>query len=313
MVKKYLRWIIVIVLLAAVGYGAGRLYYRVTGGFRMGNIVSTLPYDSQWTTRPLNAVERKKVDELLSQKFTYLGKGCQSYVFLSADDQHVLKFFKYQRFRVQPWVDLFSFIPPVDRYRQKKLEKKQNKLAGFYRSWKIAFDDLQPETGLVYVHLNKSNDLHRTLVFYDKMGLEQRIEADEVEFLLQRKATMLCPTIDELMKKGDVDGAKRLLLRITALVLSENKRGYGDNDHALMQNTGVLDGYPVHIDVGQFIKNEKYKRPEVYRQELFSKTYKFLRWLKKHHPELGAYYEQELRGVIGEQYSQMKPHFKRHS
>lgn len=312
MIKKYFKWLLILTVLCASFYGAGRLYYKVTGGFRMGNIVSGLIHDPLLETRKLTPNEKRNVDELLSQKFTYLGKGCQSYVFLSEDGKHVLKFFKYQRFRLQPWVNFFAFIPAVGEYRQKKLEKKNNKLQGFYRSWKIAFNDLQPETGLVYVHLNKSDNLHKTIVFYDKMGFERTVEADKVEFLLQRKAKMLCPYIKDIMESGNTKEAKALLSKIIALVLWENQRGFGDNDHALMQNTGVLDGYPIHIDVGQFIQDDRYKDPQVARQELFSKTYKFLRWLKKHYPDLGQYFEVELRAVIGDQYDHLKPFFKRH-
>lgn len=312
MLRKWLNRFVVLVVVVAALYGLGRLYYRVTGGFTIGNITSTRAYDPRWETKTLSQHEKQSIQVILDQQFNYLGKGCQSYVFLSSDGNYVIKFFKYQRFRIQPWIDLFSFVPAVDSYRLGKIDKKRNKLEGFFGSWKLAFNELQPETGLLYVHLNKSNDLNKQLVIYDKMGFEHHVDLDQMEFLLQRKAIMLCPYIDELMAKGDVEEAKLLLSRILSRVLSEYQRGLGDNDHALMQNTGVLDGYPIHIDVGQFVKDEKFKDPQVYKQEIFNKTYKFRIWLRKRYPELVNHLETELRALIGDNFSRMQPHFKPH-
>lgn len=312
MLRNWLNRFVILVVVVAALYGLGRLYYRVTGGFTIGNITSTLPYDPRWVTKNLTASEQNSIKAILDQPFNYLGKGCQSYVFLSADGNYVIKFFKYQRFRIQPWIDFFSFVPAVDNYRLGKVDKKRNKLEGFFGSWKLAFDELQPETGLLYVHLNKSNHLKKQLVIHDKLGFEHRVNLDQMEFLLQRKATMLCPYIDELMLNGNKEEAKQLLSRILSTVLSEYQRGLGDNDHALMQNTGVLDGYPIHIDVGQFVKDEKFKDPHVYKQEIFSKTYKFRVWLRKRYPELVSHLESELQALIGESFSRMQPHFKPH-
>lgn len=305
--RRYLRPLIWVCLLAAVIYGSGRLYYRLTGGFMESNITYNLPYDSRWDVRPLKEDEKSTVDHALSQKYRYLGKGCQSYVFASEEGNYVLKFFKYQRFRPQAWLEYVSFIPAVDQYRMKKAEKKRKKLENVFFSWKIAFEDLKDETGVVFVHINKSHDLNKNVIIYDKIGLEHTINLDNMEFLLQKKADMLCPTINELMEKGNGEKAKQLLTNLMDLIVSEYKRGLADNDNALMQNTGVINGMPVHIDVGQFIKNSSLKNPEIYSQELFNKTYKFRLWLRKHHPELEQFLNEKLRDIIGSRFDEMKP------
>src|ERR1700704_4131205 len=86
-------------------YGAGRLYYQVTGGFTEGNIFYDLPFDPRFE---MKSKETVNLDFLLSKKFHYLGKGCQSYVFEREGGEYVIKFFKYQRFRPQEWLKLFS-------------------------------------------------------------------------------------------------------------------------------------------------------------------------------------------------------------
>ena len=174
------------------------------------------------------------------------------------------------------------------------------------RSWKIAFDHLQEETGLVYVHLNKTDHLAKRFKFTDKIGMEHTLDIDRYEFLIQKKAEMLCPTLDKMVAEGKDDEAKELLSKLVAMVLSEYHRGLADNDHALMQNTGVIDGKPVHVDVGQFVRDPSMSDPENYHQELFNKTYKFRIWLQEKHPDLLAHLDQELIKEMGDAFHSMQ-------
>jgi hypothetical protein len=296
-------------LLAAAFYGANLLYYELTGGFRISNITSDFAYDPRWEIRPLSPEEKQHLRTLLNQEFTYLGKGCQAYVFASADGNYVLKFFKYQRYRTKPWVDFFSFIPFVEEHRQARIAHKKNKLERFFNGWEVAFDDLQKETGLVYVHLNKTTDLQQTVTILDKMGYKHQVDLDQMEFLVQRKAVMFTDEIDRLMHAGEEGQAKALITAFIDQLLSEYSRGLVDNDHAIMQNTGVIDGRPIHIDVGQFMRNPEIKYPALYKQDLFNKTYKFRMWLKERYPSLASFVEAHVEAIIGPDMWKMKPHF----
>jgi hypothetical protein len=308
--KKFFKICIWFCLSLSLIYGTGRLYYRVTGGFTTSNIASNLPYDSRFETLPLEMEEKNLVDSVLSQSFHYLGKGCQSYVFASEDGKYVLKFFKYQRFTPQKWIEFFSFIPKVEEYRISKVEEKRKKLENIFTSWKLAFDELRKETGLIYVHLNKTSDLKKELVIYDKMGIKHQLPIDNYEFLIQKKANMLTETIEDHMSQGSQEKAKALLDNLYQTILSEYARGLGDNDHALMQNTGVLDGMPIHIDVGQFMKKESYKDIATQQQEIFNKSYKFRIWLRKRYPELSQYVDEKLYSFIGPKMDELKPQLK---
>lgn len=303
--KNKLFLLLSFILLA---YGSSRLYYGVTGGFTIGNITSDFAYDTRWDTTPLSDEDSLLVDQITSQKFSYLGKGCQSYVFQSEDGKYVLKFFKYQRFRPQIFLNYLTFIPGMDAYRLGKIDKKQKKLEGVFESWKIASDYLKEESGLIFVHLNKTDNLKKQLTIYDKMGFEHVVDLDQMEFMIQKKATMYCAHINDLMKKNEEEKAKQLLTNTITLILSEYKRGLADNDHALMQNTGVYHDKPFHIDVGQFVLNEEAKTDSFMKQQLFNKTYKFRIWLHKNHPRLAVYLESQLKEIIGErEFSTLQP------
>lgn len=308
---KSLFWFLFTI--AAV-YGGVRLYYSITDGFREANIVSEFAYNEKWELHPQLGEQKALVDSILAQKFTYLGKGCQSYVFQSEDGKYVLKFVKYQRFRPQAWLDYFAAIPFLNDYRLSKIQKKEKKLDMLFTSWKIAYEHLQSETGLVFVHLNKSKGvLSKTLLIYDKLGIEHRLDADQMEFLIQKRASMLCSSIEKLMAEHQAEQAKQLLSRLLALVLSEYERGIADNDHALMQNTGVLNGAPIHIDAGQFVFNAEMKSPDIFHQELFSKTFKFRKWLAKRFPELANYLDDLLYDIMGEKLYHLQPQVKNHA
>jgi len=304
-----MKKLFIFIFIAVILYGANLLYFELTGGFRISNITSDFAYNPRWETRPLSAEEKQTVRTLLNQKFTYLGKGCQAYVFSSADGNYVLKFFKYQRYRIKPWVDFFAFIPFVEKHRQERLAHKKAKLERFFSGWEVAFDDLQQETGLVYVHLNKASDLNQHVTIVDKLGFEHSVDIDQMEFLIQRKAVMFTDEINRLMQSGQESEAKALILSFIDQLLSEYNRGLVDSDHAIMQNTGVIDGKPIHIDVGQFTRDPQMKNPAIYKQDLFNKTYKFRIWLKEKHPSLGAFVEEHVEAIIGPEMWKMKPHF----
>jgi hypothetical protein len=288
-------------------YSGGRLYYRLTGGFTEGNITYALPHDPLWDVTPPSPQQLAQLQEILAQPFDYLGKGCQSYVFSSRDDQYVIKFFKYQRFRPQAWLELLSFIPSVESHLRHKRAAKKVKLDAAFASWKLAYEELQPETGIVYVQLNKNALFPSNLEVYDKLGMRHSLPLSQLEFMVQKKASMLCHVLKEYRNADQLAEAKRVIDRLLAMLLSEYQRGYADNDHALMQNTGVYHGQPLHIDVGQFVKNSSVEEPAVYRQELFNKMWKFRRWLRSHYPELADYTDSQLARLIGPEFAAMQP------
>lgn len=297
-------------LTIAVVYGIGRIYYYTTDGFTTSNIASTLEFDERFETKRISDEDKNLIDSVLSQKFSYLGKGCQSYVFASEDGQYVIKFFKYQRLTPQKWHNLFAFIPAFNEHRLMKIEQKKLELESIFSSCKLAFDELRQETGLVFVHLNKSKDLNKKLVIFDKLNFEHHLNLDDFEFLIQKRAHMLEATLHQQMKANKADMAKRLLDDLFDTLVAEYQKGFGDNDHALLQNTGVIDGKAVHIDVGQFVQNENLKNMDILTQEIFNKTYRLRLWLNQQYPELSEHLDQRLHAFIGPKFNELKPTLK---
>jgi hypothetical protein len=307
--KTWMKKIFLALILVVALYGTGRLYYAFTGGFTISNVTSDLSYDPRWEM-PVPSPENQKIlDKALNQPYTYLGKGCQSYVFESQDGKYVLKFFKYQRFRPQAWLNMFTFIPQVREYQEEKAVKKKESLDNIFRSWKIAYLQLPKESGLLFVQLNKKQESDpKYLKIKDKLGFSHRVDLNRMEFLLQKKAILLADQIKDWMEKGKEKKAVHLIDQLIAMLISEYEKGIADNDHALMQNTGVIDGHPVHIDVGQFVRNDTVIAPKVYKQEIYDKTYLLHVWLKENYPPLADYLTTRLVDLIGVDYYYMAPY-----
>ena len=306
--KKLLRSLFWFMTVAVALYALGRLYYATTGGFTIGNITHPLPYNSSWAISFHPSEEQAFINQVVTTPYHYLGKGCQAYVFESSDGQYVMKFPKYQKFRPTIWLDAFSFIPFIDNMRHNKVISKKKKLESMFVGWKIAFENLNEESGVVYLHLNKTAYLNKKLLLIDKIGIKHTLNLDDYEFMIQRKASLLCPTIKEMMAVNKTEETKALLDTLLYMILNEYKQGFADNDHALMQNTGIYKGKPIHIDVGQFVRNLSVKNSPTYHQEIFNKTWKFRNWLEAHYPELAKHLHGRLEEIIGkENLLNMKP------
>jgi len=183
-------------------------------------------------------------------------------------------------------------------------------LDDIFTSWKIAYEQLQKETGILFVHLNKSKNLNQKIAITDKLGFAFSINADDYEFLIQKRAKPFIKTLEEQMRGGKLSSAKKMIDQLFAMIVAEYEAGVGDNDHALMQNTGVLDERPIHVDVGQFVQKESFKDKAVQDQELFNKTYKFKIWLNKRYPELAAHLYEKLYSFMGSKVNELSPRLK---
>ena len=52
------------------------------------------------------------------------------------------------------------------------------------------------------------------------------------------------------------------------MYISEYKKGIYDRDHGVMHNTGFVEDYPFHLDVGKFSKEESMRQVKFYKKDL---------------------------------------------
>lgn len=295
------RVFLYVLLIALAFFALIRLYYRLTDDFRLANITDTLNYRSEWDVQPLTSAEKEKIDTLLQQKYFYIGKGAQSYAFGSEDGQFVLKFFKFKHLRPSP---LFDWIPPwmpFAEYRAKQEARKKRKFEGVFSGYHLAYEVNRKESGLLFVHLNRTKELYPSVTVFDKIGRKHRIDLDDVAFLLQVKAETMRSVLHRLLEQGDLPLAKTRISQIFDLYLSEYKKGIFDHDHGVMHNAGFSENHPIHLDVGKLKKDENMKSLTFYSEDLALVARRMDKWLKenelKEYPELAKHIEAKVSEI----------------
>jgi hypothetical protein len=233
------------IYLLAIAIGAvliKQFCHKRTDGFALYKILSSLPFDPEWDSCFSDLEESGALSKILDQPFYYLAKGAQSYVFVSEDGQTVIKFFRIYHLRPPMWLNALCMPPTLQPYKIRKMIEKRSELRKDFSSYKIASETMKEETGLIYLHLNKTSHLNRRLTIYDKIGIAHELDMDKMEFLVQKRATLVYPAIDCLMKNQSLKAAKEAISALVSLLLTRYEKGIFDKDPDLNTNFGFL--YP---------------------------------------------------------------------
>lgn len=269
-----------------------------TDKFSVAEVLSERPFSSKWDVRPLRPQEQEEVERALNQTYTYLGKGGQSFIFFSEDAKYALKLFKQSKFTLPFWMEHFPIPWLLDRYIGKKKRSRAGKIERDFCSYKMAFEELQDETGLVYVHLNKTDIWKRKLRIVDRLNIAHTLDVDGLDFVLQRRAQLIYPHIDQLMRENNEIKAKECISRVLELVAQRCKKGFYDGDPNIRTNCGLLEGRAIKIDVGRFARDEKMKEPEVLKEEVERICAPFKVWLEEYHCSLVSYLDEQLKKLM---------------
>ena len=215
--------------------------------FSLQAVSSTLAPRAAWSIPPLSMDERARLDAIFSQKFTFLGEGAQAFALQSEDKKFVLKLFQMRRF-TPSWSD--HLCPHVVRRRERNLQ-------WVFNGYKIGYDSFRADTGLVWIHLAKTNDLHKTVTLVDGAGNEHLLDLDTTECVLQEKAELLFDKLKRLYREGRVKEAQQAALSVLQLVERRTREGYADRDKAVSDNYGFVGDRPIHLDLGRLYKGTR--------------------------------------------------------
>lgn len=199
---------------------------------------------------------KKEALEILNQPFTYLSFGGQSTVYESLDKKYVIKFFNPRTVLKENWFHQFAKLRRLNslKWITNTYFRQKLRLKKYFLRYELAFKDLKVETGLVYVHLDPSTALSKTIQLTDKEGNFHQFNLDAYPFVLQKKVELTMHHLDRLLKNGDVDGAKESVKQIYELFLSRAQKGYTDRLQTLNKNYGFFEGKAVQLDVGRIRK-----------------------------------------------------------
>jgi hypothetical protein len=206
-----------------------------------------------------------KISEILSQPFTFLAKGTQAYVFVSADQKVVLKFLK---------------LRPSNGKEPSVARQKKNRDA--LEACQLAWTEFREQTGLVYAHLGPTPEFRPTVQLKDRKGKKISIALENTCFMIQEKAELIYPQIQERMAKNDLLGAQAVISSVCSLLKEMQQRGVVDNDPVIRRNFGLIGNRAVQIDCGMMKLDPERAKMSTIDAPLRS----FRKWITTHYPEL---------------------------
>lgn len=279
-----------------------RLTHLATDGFAIVRIFNEdMPLFDQSKPSKAPFEEKLKVQKFFSQPYYYYDCGGQSYIFISEDEKYILKFFKFHHMRIPPVLKKILLPQKLDLYRKNKIKQKNDTLKETFESYKIAYNLLKKQTGLLYLHLEKTENLNINIHIVDKIGIHFDINADDLAFAIQKKGVLAYKHIESFMKQHKKQKAEACIKSLLDLLALRLQKGIGDKDVNFKTNFGFIDNSAAQIDVGRFYLDRNKKKEEAYIEEILHTTQDFRNWIKKKYPELLCSFDRKIQSLIDEQ------------
>ncbi len=220
------------------------------------------PFILKLESQAPDGATKQKVSQILQQKFTYLGSGTQVTAFESADHQYVIKFFNPRNTIKENWFHRYSRLRQMSslKWIMKTYLEKEERLRKFFKCHRLAFRDLKEESGLIYLHFDKSSCLAQKIDVVDHDGKEYLVDLDICPFILQKKVDIAMTHLEEQLANGSIEEAKQGVRQIYQLFLTRAQKGYTDHRQSLFKNYGFADGRAVQLDVGRIKLDKRVKK-----------------------------------------------------
>ena len=283
-----------LILLSSV-FALSKSWVKYSNSFRIDKIFKTQEIADYYHVKESSNVD---ISKILDQKFTFLDKGRQSFVFESEDKKYVLKLIRYHRYFKPFWSDYFNFFSFGRNYTSKIENETQILFDQTMKSYLLAYEHLKEETGTIFVHLNQNTNLKKKLIIFDKFNRQYEIDLNDIGFILQKKADLFIPNIAQM--KDDIFAVKNML---SSFFLNLNsmyeKKIYNDDRHVL-NNLGIDGGRVLEFDIGRLKYKEDLLKKEIYAKEIVYYTTYLRKWLSKNIPEALPFFEIKIQELIDE-------------
>lgn len=286
MIKKaffFLLWVGALV-------GLARFTHFQTRGFRIPKIENNFCTTKIWEP----AKEEGEVAPWFHQTYSFLNRGLQSFVFVSEDQQYVIKIFNNRYQSAMTRFFFLSKLPFLKSWAQTRYQYYKNKLERTFTSYELAHEHFRDKAALVYTHLNPTDHLPPVFTIKDRLHIAHTLDLNQCGFVIQKKCDAFYPTLLSYIELGEMETAKKAIDRLIDLFLYKYEQGIADNDPLIRTNYGFLGGELVQMDVGPFSLDPSLTHPEKYRPILKKTTCSLKNWLALHSPELADYLEKRV-------------------
>lgn len=276
MIKKLLCLICLVALCA----GAGKGLYWATKGFTYRRIQGPVHRQLE--------IWNSEADIALSQRYHYIGRGRQCFAFESEDGKYVLKLPRTDIYQIPLWL---RFLPL--KSAREKLHTAQAKQEAFIlESFRIAYENLREETGVIALHIGRTEPKGKHLTIYNALGSKFQLPAERTTFVLQYKHPILMKAFLAALKKEDRKEAMRILDAFIEVVVDRGKKGIWNRDESFLRNYGFDGQKAFQIDVGSFY----YKANG--DASIHDTMHPVRTWLRKIDPEMLQFFDRTLEAKL---------------
>ena len=154
----------------------------------------------------------------------------------------------------------------------------------------LAHEQLQQETGVVYVHLHLTH-LKKSVRLIDATGYMHELPLDHLGFVIQQKAVPFIPTLQTAIEQHQTETAKKMIDSLIELIDRRCSKGITDLDNIANDNYGWLENHAIHLDIGRFTTQQEI----IPSQEIIRVTQPLSDYLEKNSPELFQHYVNKLQ------------------
>lgn len=229
----------------------------------------------------------------LQQTYHYIGRGRQCFAFASKDDKYVLKFPRTDIYKLPLWVRAL----PVNAYRKKLEANHKVREAFILNSFKISYEELQEQTGILAVHLGQSFSKGQFLTLVDAAKCKHRLPLESSSFVLQYKRPILMKAFSEAMQKNSLRQAEKILDALLTAIVERASHGILNRDRSFLRNYGFDGEKAYQIDVGSFFKSPHLPPNEAYQKSIRDSVDPVRDWLSQNSPEMIPYLNQKLKEI----------------
>lgn len=270
-------------------------------GFTLKKIISYHNNDPRWENSSFNVDEETQLRKIFLKPFTYLGSGNHCYAFKSQNEEFVLKFFKQNLMRIHPFIHHLPTSTKQLLYRTKKYAEKIEQREKSFNSYKIAYEHLKKETGIFYLHLNKTNHLNQIVTLIDQHGNPIKVDIDKMEFLVQKKAKVGYERLHELFSAGKREEAFESILSLISIISKRMEKGFLDQDLQFFKNFGFIENQAIEIDIGELQPNIPQNKNNSQIKEIREMSHQLIEWVSTYYPE----YHSDVEQLINDRLNQI--------
>lgn len=246
-------------------------FKRVSCGFKLAKMHFNTPYQADLEVP--SYLSNEEIQAILSQPFTYLNRGAQSYVFASEDGKYVIKFFRHH-----------GSFSSTKKHKALTLQKIQR----LFSASILAYTKAREETGVIALHLNTTKNQFPHLKAKGPIGQHLSLDLDSYLFVIQKRVGSFRESLLDAYHSSDKTVMARHIDSFVNLLHSRTSKGIRNADSSLCRNFGFLNGGALEIDFGNYLEETPSKK------DLFIFAKKMRKWLSKNAPEWVPYLDERL-------------------